>query len=78
MGLSEALALSLKVLADWRVIFIAAAFLILMAALRYAGSVYRSAAEPRRRRPAPLLKKSPASGRRAAARAPVEEEGMIE
>jgi len=49
MSLSETLALSLKVLADWRVVVIAVAVLLLWAALRYVGSVYRKRSRPRPR-----------------------------
>jgi hypothetical protein len=49
MGLQEALALSLKVLGDWRVLFITVAVLLVWAGLRYVGSVYhrRSPMRPR-------------------------------
>jgi hypothetical protein len=49
MDLGETLALSIKVIADWRVISIAVAFLLLVAALRFVGSAYRRRPSPRRR-----------------------------
>jgi hypothetical protein len=42
MDLNATFQLALKVLTDWRVIAITAAVLLLWAALRYVGSVYRS------------------------------------
>jgi hypothetical protein len=49
MDLQEAFAIAIKVIADWRVIFIAIAVMLAWAALRYVGSVYhkRPRASPR-------------------------------
>lgn len=83
MDFAGTLALSIKVLSDWRVIFIAAAVILLWAALRYVGSVYRSRS-PRRAGPSIVRsakKASPRPGKsRASPRAPEGEggEGMIE
>jgi hypothetical protein len=48
MDLNGILALSIKVLADWRVLFIAAAFILLWVSLRYVGSIYRARSSIRR------------------------------
>ena len=49
MDIGETLALSIKVIADWRVAFIAVAFLLLATALRFVGSAYRKRSSPRPR-----------------------------
>ena len=60
MDLQEALALSLKVLADWRVIFIAVVVILVWAVLRYVGSVFHRPVKPAPK--APIAKaSSPAS-----------------
>jgi hypothetical protein len=61
MDLSEALSISFKVLADWRVDFIALAVIVAWAALRYVGSVYRRRSKTRSR-PAHFVPGAPASG----------------
>ena len=48
MDLNGILRLSIKVLADWRVLFIAAAFILLWVSLRYVGSTYRTRSSIRR------------------------------
>ena len=52
MDLTQGLSIALKVLVDWRVVFIAVAVAVVWAALRYVGSVYhrRPKTKPR---PAP-------------------------
>jgi hypothetical protein len=40
MDLAQGLSIAIKVLADWRVVFIALAVIVVWAALRYVGSVY--------------------------------------
>jgi hypothetical protein len=79
MGLDEAVTLSFKVLADWRVIFIALAIILAWAALRYVGLVYR---KKQRRPPRPPKPRAPASTlpktRQAAASLPEDNEEMIE
>jgi hypothetical protein len=72
MELNETLALSLKVLADWRVLLITVAILLSWAALRYAGSVYRRAG-PRRRVPKASPTKNRPAARSAAPKEPEEE-----
>lgn len=78
MDLNQTLALALKVIADWRVIFVTLAVLLLWAALRYVGTVYHRRAP--RRPSAPRSLKAPAARGRSAAQAPAEasDEGMIE
>ena len=61
MDLSEALSISFKVLADWRVDFIALTVIVAWAALRYAGSVYRRRSKTRSRL-SPSAPSAPASG----------------
>ena len=48
MDLNGILRLSIKILADWRVLFIAAAFILLWVSLRYVGSTYRTRSSIRR------------------------------
>ncbi len=77
-SLTESLSIAIKVLADWRVIAIAIAVLLVWAALRYVGSIYHRRPKVASRPTAPIKKAAPAAsaGRRAArSRAtPVEEE----
>lgn len=84
MDLAGTLALSIKVLSDWRVIFIAAAVVLLWAVLRYVGSVYRNRLP---RRAGPTIPRSPKKAfsrprksRASPKSAPEgeEEEGMVE
>jgi hypothetical protein len=72
MSLPETLELSLKVLEDWRVIAIAVAVLLLWAALRYVGSVYRKRSPTRPRPSAPRAVKAAPAKRQAAASEPDE------
>jgi hypothetical protein len=53
MDLSEMLSLSLKVIADWRVVFITLAVLLGIAILRYVGLVYHKAPKTRARPSSP-------------------------
>lgn len=84
MDLAGTLAVSIKVLSDWRVLFIAVAVILLWATLRYVGSVYRNRS-PRRKGPrivpSPKMASS-RSGRSQTAQRPAPEEdadgGMIE
>ena len=79
MGLQEALALSFKVIADWRVIFIAVSVLLLCAALRYVGSVYHN--RPPRPRVVPRAPKAASARARAGgakAAEPRSGEGLVE
>jgi len=81
MDLAESLALSIKVIADWRVLLMAVLTLLVVAALRYAGSVYRSVSGPKRRAPSPAVAQAKAAkGRGAKPKAEEEEEdeGMVE
>ena len=79
MDLTESLALSIKVIADWRVIFIAVAVLLVVSALRYAGSVYRGATGPKRRAPPSAPRKAPAAKASSKGAEPEEsDEGMVE
>ena len=57
MDIQAALELSMKVIADGRVIFITVAVLLSWAALRYVGMVYH---KPAKKRPAAPRKASPA------------------
>jgi hypothetical protein len=59
MDLGETLALAVKVIADWRVVFVAVAFLLLAVALRFVGSVYRRRSSPRRGSSAFVPRKDP-------------------
>ena len=68
MGLNEALTLSTKVLADWRVIAVTLAIFLVWAALRYVGSVYRRP-YPRSRPTARIAPKPASAKRRSGARA---------
>ena len=56
----DSLDAALKVLADWRVIAVAAGFVFLVAMLRAVGQVYRSP-RLRRRRKAPAKKAAPST-----------------
>jgi hypothetical protein len=81
MDLQTAIALSLKVIADWRSIFIAIAVLLLWAALRYVGSVYHIRSRRRSRLFVPGSGKPSLAGKKAVARKGAAEtpgEGMIE
>ncbi len=80
MDLAESLALSLKVIADWRVLLMAVLTLLVVAALRYAGSVYRSVSGPKRRAAPAAAKIQSAKGRGAKPKPEDEDEdeGMIE
>ncbi|MGA2545736.1 MAG: hypothetical protein ABSF43_04270 [Rectinemataceae bacterium] len=72
MSLGEALAVSLKVIADWRVILITVAVLLIWAALRYVGSVYRKRSSPRRRTVPPAYSRPSSPTVRPASRAGAE------
>ena len=80
MDLKGALALSFKVIADWRVLFIAIAIMLAWAVLRYVGSVYHR----RRPRPSarpPVAPRSPKASRAAGKsenESQLSDEGMIE
>lgn len=79
MDIQEAIAVSLKVVADPRVLFIAIAVLLAWAALRYVGSVYHR--KPRAKARPPIAQSSPKAARessRPAAEADDSGEGMIE
>jgi hypothetical protein len=76
MSLGEAVTLSFKVIADWRVIVIAITVLLIWAALRYVGSVYHKRPLPRRRIAAPPSPKASLTPSRAASRAGAETESM--
>jgi hypothetical protein len=79
MELSEMLYLALKVIADWRVVFITVAVLVVFAILRYVGLVYHRRPRTRARPPSSSFgPPSSGGGRRAAggaARAEASEEG---
>lgn len=80
MDMTETINLCVKVLSDWRVDFIALAVLLIWAALRYVGSVYRRSA-PRRAGPSAgstPKNASPRVGRTRAAPENESGEGMIE
>jgi len=73
MDIQAALALSLKVLSDWRVIFITVSVLLIWAALRSVGSVYHKRPRARSKPPASSVRAAPsakASGKAARAEAP--------
>jgi hypothetical protein len=81
--LKEALALALKVLADWRVIFIAVAIVLAWVALRYVGIVYHRRPRARPRPVAPSAASAPKAGGTASGRGGPSEgesgdEGMVE
>lgn len=59
MGMDQAIALSIKVIADWRVIFITVLVLLVFAAMRYVGSVYNRR-RPRKGRASPAPAKAAA------------------
>lgn len=61
MEFGAAIAVSLKVLADWRVIAIAVGTLLLWAALRYVGTVYHKRIPTRPRASAPGPAREPAA-----------------
>jgi hypothetical protein len=76
MGLDEMLAIAIKVIADWRVVFITAAVLVGFALLRYVGLVYHKRPKTRARPRMPGAGSAAgASAGKAAARAPASEEG---
>ncbi len=53
MNLAQSLSIALKVLSDWRVLFIALAAILVWAALRYVGIVYSRAPRSKPRASAP-------------------------
>jgi len=62
MDLSEMLYFALKVIADWRVLFITAAALVVFAILRYVGIVYHKRPRTRARPPSALPGAAPPGG----------------
>ena len=74
MTTTEALAISLKVIADWRVIAITVAVLLIWAALRYVGSVYSGPSSSRRRGGAPRVPRIAAPKRSVEPRVEAEDE----
>jgi len=69
MNLEAAMALSLKVISDWRVILVTIATLLVWAALRYVGSIYHKRSPPRKRSSSSSSIKIPTLKRKAASRA---------
>jgi hypothetical protein len=82
--LQEALGLALKVLADWRVLFIAFAVILALVALRYVGMVYRKKSRAQPRKMAPSVPAAaakgvrPEKGRPSPAAEKTGDEGMVE
>jgi len=68
MNLEAVMALSLKVITDWRVILITIATLLVWAALRYVGSIYHKRSPPRQRSSASSSIKIPSLKRKAISR----------
>lgn len=68
MDISEALSVSVKVLGDWRVDFMALAAIVAWAALRYVGSVYNRRAGTRPRPPPSVSSVGSSGGKPAKAR----------
>jgi len=82
--LQEALGLALKVISDWRVLFIAFAVILAWMALRYVGIVYRKKPRVQPRKAAPSASPADAKGRRTGKGRPsgaaekIGDEGMVE
>jgi len=82
--LQEALGLAMKVIADWRILFIAFAVILAWAALRYVGIVYRKKSRSQPRKAAPSVPSvaakggRPEKGRPRGAAEKAGDEGMVE
>jgi hypothetical protein len=68
MDLSEMLSIALKVISDWRVVFITVAVLVVFTILRYVGIVYHKRPRTRARPPLPTSAAEPSGGGQAGAR----------